>query len=144
MDNEPLVTQPNTNPMGVDPSTDQQPWATPPEAPVIVKQASSTGQTKRNPMMVWVIAGIVIVVGIMLLYIFRSSIIPPKPPLPEVTITSLPSPTPIRVLSSIATQSAFMSLEQNASSVSSGIANTNLDDPSLSPPVIDLPLGFVE
>lgn len=95
-------------------------------------------------MMVWVIAGIVIVVGIILLSIFRSSIIPPKPPLPEVTITPLPSPTPIRILSAIATQSAFMSLEQNASSVSSAIANTNLDDPSLSPPVIDLPLGFVQ
>lgn len=129
--------------MEVDSSVSQPP-ITPPEAPVAANQNSPIVQTKRNPMMVWIIAGIVIVVGIMLLYIFRTSIIPPKPPLPEVIVTPFPSPTPIRVLSAIATQSAFIVLTQNASSVSSAIANTNLDDPSLSPPVIDLPLGFVQ
>lgn len=143
MDNEPFTTQPNTNP-GDLVGTSVEPPITPPEAPIAVKQAPSTIQIKRNQLMVWVIAGIVIVAGIMLLYIFRSSIIPPKPQPPEVIIAPLPSPTPIRNFSAIATQSAFMSLEQNASSVSSAIANTNLDDPSLTPPSIDLPLGFIQ
>lgn len=122
----------------------QQPTVTPLEAPIKESQVSSMLQTKRNPMIVWVTAGMVILAGILLLYIFRSSIIPPKPAPPEVIIAPLPSPTPIRILSAIATQSAFMSLEQNASSVSSAIANTNLDDPSLMPPSIDLPLGFIQ
>lgn len=99
--------------------------------------------TKRNPLLIWSVATGVILAGIMLLYVFRSSIIPTKSPPPELVSTPLPSPTPIRNVSSIASQSAFMSLEQSVSSVSSAIANTNLDDPSLMPPSIDLPLGFV-
>lgn len=99
--------------------------------------------SKRNPLLIWSAAIGVILAGSMLLSLFRRSTIPTKSLPPEVVDTPLPNPTPVRNLSAIASQSAFMSLEQSASSVSSAIANTNLDDPSLSPPNIDLPLGLV-
>jgi len=114
-----------------------------PEPAVPETQSPPIHQTKGTLMM-WFVALGVIVGGVLLLSMFRSSIIPTKPALPEATIAPLPSPTPIRNVSAIATQSAFISLEQHAASVSSAIANTNLDDPSLSPPSIDLPLGFIQ
>ncbi len=142
MDNEPPVTQQNVSPM--DMGTSVEPPLTPQESPVNVNQAPSPIQTKRSPITVWILAGIVIFAGMAILFLFRNSIIPTKSPPPEVIITPLPSPTPIRILSAIATQSAFIALTQSAASVSAAIGNTNLDDPSLSPPVIDLPLGFTQ
>lgn len=123
---------------------DIEPQIPPSNAPAAVSQGPVVGQEKHRPVIIWIIAGIVITLGIMILSLFRSPITQTKPPLAEVTDTPFPTPTPIRNISAIATQSAFISLEQSASSLSSGIANTNLDDPSLSPPTIDLPLGFVE
>ncbi len=99
---------------------------------------------RKSSRVIWVIALGVIVGGVLLLNLFRPSIIPTKPAPPEVATVPLPSPTPIRNISAIATQSAFISLEQHAASVSSAITNTNLDDPSLTPPSIDLPLGFIQ
>lgn len=68
----------------------------------------------------------------------------------QAPIVSTPSPTPtvsptpriVRVLSSIATESAFLSLESRVASLSAAIGNYVVEDPILSPPVLDLPLGF--
>ena len=64
------------------------------------------------------------------------------PILPSPTPTAVPTPTPIRTLSPLASQSAFLSLETNVASLSSQLRNFVTEDPSLTPPVLDLPLGF--
>lgn len=61
---------------------------------------------------------------------------------PTPTPTIVPSPTPVRTLSAIASQSAFLALEAQSASLSSVIRNFVTQDPSLNPPVLDLPLGF--
>lgn len=59
-----------------------------------------------------------------------------------VTIAPRPTPTPERILSPVATQSAFLALSGHVASLSAGINNFILDDPQLTPPVLDLALGF--
>ena len=61
---------------------------------------------------------------------------------PTPTPTAIPTPTPIRTLSALASGSAFSSLETNVASLSSQLRNFVTEDPSLTPPVLDLPLGF--
>ncbi|MBI4066576.1 hypothetical protein HY411_02565 [Candidatus Gottesmanbacteria bacterium] len=91
---------------------------------------------------VWLIAGSVAIIGIAALFIVRTLLSAPAPPIVEIEETPTPSPTPIRTVSAIATQGAFIALEQAYASLSASLTGTNLDDPSLSPPVLDLPLGF--
>ncbi len=55
---------------------------------------------------------------------------------------TIPTPTPIRILSKIATESAFMNLETSVASLSAVMAGYPISDPSLKPPVLDLKLGF--
>jgi hypothetical protein len=55
-----------------------------------------------------------------------------------------PTPTPVRALSAIASQSAFLALEAAVASLSANIQALPPQDPSLSPPVLDLELGFGE
>lgn len=55
-----------------------------------------------------------------------------------------PTPTPVRALSAIASQSAFLALEAQVASLSTNIQALPAQDPSLSPPVLDLELGFEE
>lgn len=64
------------------------------------------------------------------------------PTFPTSTPTAIPTPTPIRTLSALASQSAFLSLSTGVASLSSQLRNFVTEDPSLSPPVLDLPLGF--
>ncbi len=58
------------------------------------------------------------------------------------TPTHTPSPTPIRQISALASQSGFIALDEKIASLSSSIKNYIIEDPSLSPPVLVLPLGF--
>lgn len=64
------------------------------------------------------------------------------PAVPSPTPTAIPTPTPIRTLSALASGSAFLSLSTNVASLSTLLRNFVTEDPSLSPPVLDLPLGF--
>lgn len=93
---------------------------------------------------IWLVGIGVAIAGILLLLLVRSLWPARAPELPIIAPSATPSPTPIREQSIVATQSAFISLEVQLASVSAAIRATNLDDPSLSPPSIDLPLGFVE
>ncbi len=89
-----------------------------------------------------VIAGIIVlVVGTAGLFIYKNM---QKKPVPvvNVKIPPTPTPTPVRILSTLATQSAFLRLENTIASLSSQLNNYVVDDPSLSPPVLDLPLGY--
>lgn len=108
----------------------------------IVTTVSDLPPPKPAIPMIWLVGAGVAIVGILLLILVRSLWPTRVPEIPIIAPSATPSPTPVRELSSIATQSAFISLEARLASVSSAITATSLDDPSLSPPVIDLPLGL--
>lgn len=91
---------------------------------------------------IWIIAGVVVFIGIIGLIVIRNVYKPSPTSIVVREETPTPSPTPVRSLSAIATQSAFIALDEAYSSFSASLTATNLDDPSLSPPVLDLPLGF--
>lgn len=112
---------------------DNEPVTNPVPAPVPPVQANRR---------LWIIAEAVTVACMLALLLIRNLLMAPKPEPVTVAQSPTPTPTPIRILSAIATQSAFLALEQAQASLSAGLAGTNLDDPSLSPPVLDLPLGF--
>ncbi len=90
----------------------------------------------------WAIAAIVIVSIIFLIGIRQAMQKPQVVVVPTSAPTASPTPTPIRQLSAIATTSAFLNLDTAVSSLSTSVKSYNTNDPSLSPPVIDLPLGF--
>lgn len=72
----------------------------------------------------------------------KSNLFSPQPTTAPSPQTLQPTPTPERHLSLIATQSAFLQLQSNVASLSASIQNVIVSDPILSPPVLDLPLGF--
>jgi len=90
----------------------------------------------------WVIAAIVIVGFIILLGIRQVMQKPQVVVLPTPSPTASPTPTPIRKFSAIASTSAFTNLDTAVSTLFTSVKSYNTSDPSLSPPVIDLPLGF--
>ncbi len=108
-----------------------------------ISDLEATPPSPRVPR-IWLVGASVATAGILLLILIRSLWPARAPEVPIIAPSPTPSPTPIRELSAIATQSAFIFLETRLASVSAAITATNLDDPSLSPPIIDLPLGFVE
>ena len=109
--------------------------------PEQIQEAPSLPVNKPFPHL-WLIAGVVIVVGSIGLMVANKLLNAPKAPTVQVVEVPTPTPTPIRVFSAVATQSAFIALEEAHASLSAGLTATNLDDPSLSPPVLDLTLGF--
>ncbi|MEK7141507.1 MAG: hypothetical protein AAB800_03110 [Patescibacteria group bacterium] len=109
--------------------------------PVLVPTPGPAQTTNPSNTRILMIAGGVIAFGISMLLVWRLLTPPPKPAIQTVQ-SPTPTPTPIRILSAIATQSAFVSLTQIQASLSAGLSITNLDDPSLSPPQLELPLGF--
>jgi len=65
---------------------------------------------------------------------------------PSITQPQLQTPTPTIVsnqpLSAIATTSAFMEAESAIASLSAEAASLNMNDTTVNPPIIDLPLGL--
>lgn len=98
-------------------------------------------QPTRSYRQVWLIAGGVILFGVSILFAWRMLQPPPKPTI-QVVESPTPSPTPIRIRSAVATQASFLRLVDDQASLSAGLSLLNADDPSLSPPTIELPLGF--
>lgn len=96
---------------------------------------------KPSAKRLWFIAGGSIIFCMSMLFVWKILNPPPKPII-QVVPSSTPTPTPIRILSAVATQSAFLRLVDYQASLSAALSATNLDDPSLSPPIIELPLGF--
>lgn len=88
------------------------------------------------------IAAGAVFLGILVFVVFQQ--LRAKPPIVQVapTPTHTPSPTPLRQLSQLASQSGFLSLEQEVASLSAKINSYSVQDPSLSPPELTLPLGF--
>ena len=110
------------------------------EIPLVTEETAPVVQNKKKD--IWIIAGVVVLIGIVGLMVIRNIYKPSAIPIVVREETPTPSPTPVRALSAIATQSAFIALEEAYASFSSSLTATNLDDPSLSPPIFDLPLGF--
>jgi len=109
------------------------------QIPEVTTDSTAPVSKKKD---IWIIAGAVVLAGIITLITMKSLFTTPKIPTVQTQETPTPSPTPVRILSAIASQSAFLALEEAYSSFSASLTATNLDDPSLSPPVLDLPLGF--
>lgn len=109
---------------------------------VALGQANSSKQKKFST--IKVITGIIVVITLAIGGIFmqRARVSPPKPPVSPSPQVVLATPTPERQLSLVASQSAFIQLQLNVSSLTSNIQNVIVSDPSLAPPVLDLPLGF--
>lgn len=61
---------------------------------------------------------------------------------PTPTPTTMPSPTPQRTPSAISSQSAFQTLDASVQSLTNDLGTLTIQDPSLAPPVLDLPLGL--
>lgn len=63
-----------------------------------------------------------------------------------VVAPSTPTPAPTRVpnrkLSTVATDSAFMALEGDVTSLSTRVQEIKIQDTTLNPPSLELPLGF--
>lgn len=102
-----------------------------------------SGGEKKDTVSSIIIAVIVILLGILSVmgyneWTSRQQVVDVPTPMPTIT----PTPTPVRRLSQLATQSAFLLLDTNVASLSSAISGYSVQDPSLSPPVLTLPLGF--
>jgi hypothetical protein len=57
-------------------------------------------------------------------------------------ISPTPTPVPIRGLTPYATESAFMKFESTIDALPGVIQGAAIQDPTIVPPVLDLPLGF--
>lgn len=58
-------------------------------------------------------------------------------PIPLPTIIA---PSPVRQIPAVATQSAFLRLDSSVASLTGAISAYSVEDPSLSPPVLEVPL----
>ncbi len=146
MDTNP--TTPVETPMTPQPLAEAQP-VTPPQqvrsdVPVGIPTVSS-GPPRSNAfppqiIIIGVAAVILIILGVVGLTAFKpQNIVVAPTPTPSVPVAT---PTPARTLSPLATQSAFLLFEQSVASLSAGVAAYNVQDQSLTPPVLVLPLGF--
>jgi len=64
------------------------------------------------------------------------------PGITTVFVTPTSIPTPVRYPTNVSTTSGFLSLEQSISSFSSELIEFSKDDPALTPPNLNLTLGF--
>ena len=91
----------------------------------------------------WVVAFVVFILGILVFFVIRGRFIStPTQIVPTLTPTATVTPTPIRSFSIIATQSAFLELEEALSTLSADLQLYSVQDPALSPPELTLPLNF--
>jgi hypothetical protein len=90
-----------------------------------------------------------LIVGAVLFVIIFGSLLFASQRKPAVTATptptpavSTPTPTSTRALTSFATQSAFIQFESSVDAFPGIIQGAAIQDPTIVPPVLDLPLGF--
>ena len=116
----------------------------PTNAPPVYGPVYSPGKTPKGNVSIppkFLVIGILIIViiGSILFAVSRQK---PAPVVVAPTPTATPTPTPIRILSSFATQSAFLQFEQSVNALPATISGTNVSDQTLAPPSVDLSLGF--
>jgi hypothetical protein len=116
---------------------DQPPkWPTNP-APV----PSSQSPLHTIPKWVWAAVGIFVFLMILLVATSQRGNTPTQTG-PTPTPTATASAVSNRVLTSIASQSAFTKFEADLDALNRGIQNTQVQNQQLLPPRLDLPLGF--
>lgn len=106
----------------------QAPVATPPPA------------KKKFPL--WIIIAAVIFTVLIVFIAFKRSANTPTSVAPQPTPTPTNIPQVERPLSAVATSAAFVEFETQLDVVTRGIQNAPIDNQSLLPPRLDLPLGF--
>lgn len=90
-----------------------------------------------------ILASLAILTGISLfLIIQRINYQVEEPKLVTIIVTPTPSPTPLRIATNLSTSSAYLSFNEQVSSLSANITTFEREDPSLFPPSLVLPLGF--
>ena len=91
-------------------------------------------------LMYTIIAIILVLFGIIGLSTMKSRVAPVIPvPTPTPVLAT---PTPIQPLSLVATQSAFLQFASSVASLSAAVSDSTIQDQTLAPPVLSLPLGF--
>lgn len=116
-------------------TTVNQPTMPPPVAPPV--------GAPRPRLNLWPIAAVVVVTGIFVLVaVTATSAVKGRQSRESPAATLMPTPSPMRNLSPLATQSAFLQLVAGAASLSASLNSYSPQDPSLSPPTLDLPLGL--
>lgn len=118
-----------------------------PVPPVQTPQVPPAGQPQqmppsknRKPLIITV--GIIVLLLIAAVAYRQIAMQPKDDESPAPTPTATVTPTPIREFSGIANDPAFKELESDVASLSAGLRNYNIQDPSLSPPTLILDLGF--
>ncbi len=116
-----------------------------PEMPV-QPQPQVSPVTARKPPIKILLAIVFIVIVTLVIVLMGSRRMTTGPIDPGITISVTPTPTGVaisnRQLSPFATESAFMQFESSVESLPKIIQNAVLQDPTVLPPVLDLPLGF--
>ena len=99
---------------------------------------------QTNALWLWIAALLAIVLGTVAILVISGKLRfgSEKELTQQTTPVATPTPTPVRTPSALATQSAFLALEQGVASLSAQITATQTQDQTLTPPVLDLPLGF--
>ena len=118
---------------------DQQPMPINPPAPTPAPAPAPKSVTP--PIIIYILLAIILVTaGIIGLLIMKPRVAPPVPvPTPTPVLAT---PTPIRPLSTLATQSAFLQFASSVASLSTAVSENTIKDQTLAPPVLTLPLGF--
>lgn len=126
--------------------TDTENVATPPTPMPVPGKSEVPPQNKPDRHMIIIITTIIIIIlllGIIFSLAWKATAKPVTTQiLPEPTIEALATPIPNRPLSPIATQSAFISLDQKIASLSASVNSFATSDTSLTPPVLELSLGL--
>lgn len=126
-----------------DQSLHEEPPVAGPEATEVPKRDVPSASQRKFPRLV--VPGIAVVLALLAVVLFGLIIFGDKPAPPVVvTPTPAPTPTPVRFPSNIATLSAFLALEEKTASLSAAVAGYVVEDPSLTPPVLELPLGLTQ
>lgn len=126
----------------------EEPITTPPQSlenpPPPVPTAPPAEATAPKPKLPPAVIAAIVVIGLGAFFVLLLGNLQTgrRPVAPTPTPTLIPTPTPERIPSALATQSAFLKSETAVASLSSSVKNYVIDDPSLSPPILDLPLGF--
>jgi hypothetical protein len=90
----------------------------------------------------WMILAIVIVTLILGFFAFASKAQKKNTITPTLAPTVTPTPTPMQILTPFASSSAFMEFEKNVTALPDMIQKAVLQDQTITPPILDLNLGF--
>ena len=141
--------QPEAAPQPAEVRLAPEPAAPPTPAPVVAPPPSAPTPQKKPTLQLKdpkVIIAIVLGVGILLFGFFyvRSTMQPDETPVAQVTPTINPTPTPALNLSGIASTSAFLKFSEDVASFSAILNAFNLQDATLTPPILDTEIDLSE